>query len=73
MVWNLTCECGHDEDFKTLTEAKIHALKHTEHGNNAVEGVYIDQVNPDGEVNGDYLTGKTVKVFNHKPITHHNA
>lgn len=61
-VWNITCECGHDEDHRTLKAARKEAKKHLTHNADGV--VYIDKVETDGSAgNGsDYQTGISVIV-----------
>lgn len=61
-VWNITCECGYDLDFKTIREARKEAAQHKTHNEDGK--VYIDQIDTEGNAgNGsDYQTGKSIIV-----------
>lgn len=59
-VWNITCECGYDSDFRTLKDARYEAAGHVTH--NADKQVFIDRVETEGDAEGNYQTGKSVIV-----------
>lgn len=67
IAWNITCACGMDTDFGTIREARREAKKHLEHDKTdflctGQYRVFIDQVNTEGDEEGNYQTGKTVIV-----------
>lgn len=64
-VYNITCECGHDHDYSTLREAKSEAKKHLSH--NPDGKVFIDEVLPDMDSEGNYQTGKSHIIIKKNP------
>lgn len=59
-VFNITCECGYDNDFEKLSSAKVEARKHKKHYDDG--RVFINEVLTDMDSEGNYQTGKYIIV-----------
>lgn len=55
-AFNIICKCGLDQDYNSLIEAKTAALDHVNH--NEDKKVFVDEINPNGDEDGNYQTGR---------------